>query len=74
MAGIYIHIPFCRKACLYCDFHFSTQLDSQTVMVDSIVKEINIRKDYAHNELINFAIYIINCINNSETHLAFILI
>ncbi len=39
MAGIYIHIPYCRKACHYCDFHFSTTLTSSDVMVDAIVRE-----------------------------------
>lgn len=43
MAGIYIHIPFCKKACNYCDFHFSTKLDYQQAMVDAICKEINYR-------------------------------
>ena len=40
MAGIYIHIPFCRKACHYCNFHFSTTLDQSDRMIDSIVREI----------------------------------
>jgi oxygen-independent coproporphyrinogen-3 oxidase len=43
MAGIYIHIPFCKKACHYCDFHFSTKLDYQQAMVDTICLEINQR-------------------------------
>jgi len=43
MAGIYIHIPFCKKACNYCDFHYSTKLDYQQAMVDVICKEINYR-------------------------------
>lgn len=46
MAGIYIHIPFCRQACHYCDFHFSTNLSSQQEMVDSIALEIDHRQDY----------------------------
>jgi len=40
MAGIYIHIPFCRKACHYCNFHFSTSLGMMDRMVDAIEKEI----------------------------------
>lgn len=40
MAGIYIHIPFCRKACHYCNFHFSTTLDQSDRMVNAIEKEI----------------------------------
>lgn len=46
MAGIYIHIPFCRQACHYCDFHFSTNLTKQQQMVDAICKEIDRRSDY----------------------------
>lgn len=43
MAGIYIHIPFCKKACTYCDFHFSTRLSNKGSMVASIADEINKR-------------------------------
>lgn len=46
MAGVYIHIPFCKKACHYCNFHFSTSLNMKDQMVDAIVKEIHLRKDY----------------------------
>lgn len=46
MAGIYIHIPFCRKACDYCNFHFSTQLDKSTAVYDAIEKEIRLRENY----------------------------
>ncbi|MGB0837715.1 MAG: radical SAM family heme chaperone HemW [Flavobacteriaceae bacterium] len=46
MAGIYIHIPFCRKACHYCDFHFSTQLGLQDKMVSAMERELDLRKDY----------------------------
>lgn len=44
MAGIYIHIPFCKQACHYCDFHFSTSLKKRDAMVASICKELLIRK------------------------------
>ncbi len=47
MAGLYIHIPFCKKACNYCDFHFSTQLKNKAAMIDAICKEIKIKKNYA---------------------------
>lgn len=40
MAGLYIHIPFCRKACHYCNFHFSTQLKNIQPLVDAICQEI----------------------------------
>lgn len=43
---LYIHIPFCKQACHYCDFHFSTNLDLVDKIVDSICLEINIRKEY----------------------------
>ena len=46
MAGIYVHIPFCRKACHYCNFHFSTTHSLLPQMVDSIVEEIRLRKKY----------------------------
>ncbi len=46
MSGIYIHIPFCKQACHYCNFHFSTSLKYKDDMVDSICKEIDLRKDY----------------------------
>ncbi|MEO6254991.1 MAG: radical SAM family heme chaperone HemW [Ferruginibacter sp.] len=40
MPGIYIHIPFCKQACHYCNFHFSTSLGQKEKMVEAIVKEI----------------------------------
>ncbi len=51
MAGIYIHIPFCRKACHYCNFHFSTTHSLLPQMVDAIVKEVSIRKDYVQQSI-----------------------
>ncbi len=45
MGGIYIHIPFCKRACHYCDFHFSTALSDRQQMVDAIIKELSLRKD-----------------------------
>ena len=44
MAGIYIHIPFCKQSCNYCDFHFSTSLKHKPDLVKSLVKEIETRK------------------------------
>lgn len=44
MAGIYIHIPYCRKACSYCDFHFSTQTDTLEEMVRSLCLELELVK------------------------------
>ena len=46
MAGIYIHIPFCKQACHYCDFHFSTSLNNKDALIDALCKEIEIQKDY----------------------------
>jgi len=45
MAGIYIHIPFCKQACFYCDFHFSTSLKKKDELIQALVKELEIRKD-----------------------------
>ncbi|WP_313578455.1 radical SAM family heme chaperone HemW [Chishuiella sp.] len=45
MSGIYIHIPYCKQKCSYCDFHFSTNLDSKSMLIDSINKELILRKN-----------------------------
>lgn len=50
MSGIYIHIPFCRQACTYCDFHFSTSLKHRHEVVNAIVKEIDLRSGYLHDK------------------------
>ncbi|MEQ8711889.1 MAG: radical SAM family heme chaperone HemW [Cyclobacteriaceae bacterium] len=52
MAGIYIHIPYCSKACHYCDFHFSTNLKSKKDMVNAIVRELELRVEYLQGETI----------------------
>lgn len=52
MSGIYIHIPFCKQACFYCDFHFSTSLKKKEDMISALVKEIEIRKDELNNTII----------------------
>lgn len=46
MSGIYIHIPFCKQACHYCDFHFSTSLKNKEALVNSILTEIDLRYNY----------------------------
>ncbi len=51
MSGVYIHIPFCRKACHYCDFHFSTNLKYQNEMVEAIADEIAYRSDYLNDPI-----------------------
>lgn len=45
MSGIYIHIPFCKQACHYCDFHFSTSLGKKDLMVAAICREMELRKE-----------------------------
>ncbi|MEO6850151.1 MAG: radical SAM family heme chaperone HemW [Mucilaginibacter sp.] len=52
MAGIYIHIPFCKQACHYCDFHFSTSLTYRTELVKALVKEMELQKDFLNGESI----------------------
>lgn len=43
--GIYIHIPFCKQACFYCDFHFSTSLKKKNELIEALDKELELRKD-----------------------------
>ncbi len=45
MSGIYIHIPFCKQACHYCDFHFSTSMKKKDEMVLALAKELQLRKN-----------------------------
>ncbi len=51
MAGIYIHIPFCKKACHYCNFHFSTQIKQIDTFVDALLIEIELRKNYLNEPI-----------------------
>ena len=51
MSGIYLHIPFCKQACHYCDFHFSTSMKKKDEMVLAIAKEIQMRKSEFENDL-----------------------
>src|SRR3954451_5214561 len=52
MAGLYIHVPFCKQACHYCDFHFSTSLGTKTAIVLAIASEITIQRDYLSGDRI----------------------
>jgi oxygen-independent coproporphyrinogen III oxidase len=52
MSGIYIHIPFCKQACHYCDFHFSTSMKKKDEMILALVNEISIRKEEFKNDVI----------------------
>ncbi len=50
MAGIYLHIPFCKQACHYCNFHFSTSLQQKPAFVNALLKEIELRSGYLQNQ------------------------
>ncbi|MGB2129249.1 MAG: radical SAM family heme chaperone HemW [Flavicella sp.] len=52
MAGIYLHIPFCKKACHYCDFHFSTSMKHKDAMLCAISKELKLRSEELDGQLI----------------------
>ena len=45
-AGIYLHIPFCRQACVYCNFHFSTSLKYKDELLQAMLRELEMRRDY----------------------------
>ena len=51
MAGIYIHIPFCKKACHYCNFHFSTSLALKEQMIRCLIKELELQKNYLNENI-----------------------
>jgi len=51
MPGIYIHVPFCKQACHYCNFHFSTDLQFQQAYLQALHKELRLRKDYLTGEV-----------------------
>ncbi|MEZ4916453.1 MAG: radical SAM family heme chaperone HemW [Chitinophagales bacterium] len=53
MAGIYIHIPFCKQACNYCNFYFSTSNFFQEDFLKAVIKEIELQKDYLLNQKIS---------------------
>lgn len=50
--AIYIHIPFCKQACHYCDFHFSTSMKRKEEIVLALIREIQLRKNEFHGEII----------------------
>ncbi len=51
MAGIYIHIPFCRKACHYCNFYFSTSVKQMDAMIKTICREAELRHGYINENI-----------------------
>lgn len=50
MAGIYIHIPFCKRRCIYCDFFSTTQSEKKPAYTRALCQELEIRKDYLEGE------------------------
>jgi len=58
MAGIYIHIPFCKQACTYCDFHFITSLRRKDEMIAAMCKEIEMRKDFFSGDVSIQSVYL----------------
>ncbi len=46
MSGLYLHIPFCRQACHYCDFHFSTSLARKPAVLAALEREVELRAGY----------------------------
>lgn len=53
MAGIYVHIPFCKKACHYCNFHFSVSLKNKNGFIAALLKEIALQENYLQQETIH---------------------
>jgi len=53
VAGLYIHIPFCKQACHYCNFHFSTSLQLKEPVIQAILKELKIQKNYLKGEALD---------------------
>lgn len=50
MAGIYLHIPFCKKRCIYCDFFSTTRKEQKTAYIRALCHELTNRKDYLKGE------------------------
>jgi len=53
MAGIYIHIPFCKQACYYCNFHFSTSLKQKNGFLEALLKEMDLQINYLEGEVVD---------------------
>src|SRR6185503_14649530 len=52
LSGIYIHIPFCKQACNYCNFYFSTSLKNKDKFLAALLREIELSKDFLGGESI----------------------
>jgi oxygen-independent coproporphyrinogen III oxidase len=52
MAGLYLHIPFCKQACNYCNFHFSTSLRLKDELLEALKAEIALQKHYLDGQII----------------------
>jgi len=50
MAGIYIHIPFCKKKCHYCNFYSLASVKYRDLFVPALIREIELQKDYPGGE------------------------
>lgn len=53
MSGIYLHIPFCKQACTYCDFYFSTSTANKDAVIGAMRKEMDVRKEYLEEKSID---------------------
>ena len=53
MAGIYVHIPFCKQACHYCNFHFSTSMKLKNGFLEALLNEILLQKKYLNDEVVD---------------------
>lgn len=52
MAGIYLHIPFCKKRCIYCDFFSTTRSEQKTAYIRALCRELTDREAYLEGEYI----------------------
>lgn len=57
MAGIYLHIPFCKQACSYCDFYFTTRLAQREDFVVALLAEIDLQKDFFQRPIAIHSLY-----------------
>jgi oxygen-independent coproporphyrinogen-3 oxidase len=76
LAGIYIHIPFCKQACNYCNFHFSTQTKNKGAFLSALINEISLKDDFINPEETIETIYFgggtPSLLNKEELNLIFV--